>query len=319
MEYIYSQLKSDSVLQFIKSHYKLPISLSCKYYVLGLHDNYLIESENKRYIFRIYRNDWRTEEEILFEIDLLSYLDKKSVNVVAPILTRNSKLITYIESPEGIRVGVLFNYADGYAPTNSISPEVCKLLGASVANIHEKTNKFKTKYFRQILDISYLVDQSLVQIKPFLNTNQFEYLQKIQSKIYSNVSHINSDNSNYGICVGDINASNFHINEKNIITHFDFDQCGYGYRAFELGKFSSSLRNDDLKKDNVLAFLEGYEKIGQLNDIEKLAIPYFEIVSIIWVMSIHVSNADRIGYKYLEKEFWTQRIGKIEVLAATLI
>ena len=36
-----------------------------------------------------------------------------------------------------------------------------------------------------------------------------------------------------------------------------------------------------------------------------MAIPYFEIISIIWVMAIHAYNANRIGYKLLEKHSGT--------------
>ncbi len=75
MKFIYSQLSSESVLETINSHYELGDSITSKFYVLGLHDNYLIENKNTQYMFRIYRNNWRSEEEILFEVDLLSYLD----------------------------------------------------------------------------------------------------------------------------------------------------------------------------------------------------------------------------------------------------
>jgi len=319
MKYIYSQLSSDSVMQLINSHYSLPVSMSCKFYILGLHDNYLIEYENTKYIFRLYRNNWRTEEEILFEIELLTYLHNKSANVAAPIPTKNSRFIISTESPEGTRIGALFNYADGSALTNDISPEVCKLLGSSVAKIHQKSQYFDSRYTRPILNISYLVDQSLTQIKPYLSVSQFKYLKNIRAKLINPISQLKSDKPYFGICVGDINVSNIHINEFDKITHFDFDQCGYGHRAFEIGKFSSSLHNDNLKKERMLAFIKGYEQIRKLTEIEKRAIPYFELASLIWVMSIHVSNADRIGYKYLEKDFWTRRINKIETLDSNLV
>ena len=319
MEYNYSQLSSNSVMQLLNSHYNLLEPVNCKYYVFGLHDNYLVESNDKKYIFRLYRNDWRKEEEILFELELLSYLHKTESNVAYPIETTNSNLSTSVESPEGKRIGALFHYADGYAPERGISLEECTLLGSSVAKIHEKTRYFKTQYSRQNLDLSFLVDRSLKQIKPFLNSRQNAYLQNIQSKIKSGISNLNIDNDDFGICIGDVNPSNFHISKEKVITHFDFDQCGYGYRAFELGKFSSSLYGYESKKENMQAFLHGYNSVRQLTTIEKMTIPYFEIASIIWVMSIHVSNANKIGYKYLENPFWVNRIGRIEALDVNLV
>jgi len=164
------------------------------------------------------------------------------------------------------------------------------------------------------LDLAYLVDNSLKLIRPFLDLSQFEYLSKIREIIYENISNLTPDNSDFGICAGDINPTNFHINKNNVITHFDFDQCGYGFRAFELGKFTVCLRNHELKTDKLLSFLSGYESVRELSEYEKKAIPYFEVVAIIWVMSIDVSNVNKIGYQYLDEKFWKKRIGIIESL-----
>jgi len=106
--------------------------------VQGLHDNYLVECNKVKYIYRVYRNSWRTEEEILFELDVLSHLDKTSSNVACPVKMKNNKLITDIKSPEGNRIGILFHYADGYPPLSDITINDCNLLGVSVANIHKK-------------------------------------------------------------------------------------------------------------------------------------------------------------------------------------
>ncbi len=43
-------------------------------------------------------------------------------------------------------------------------------------------------------------------------------------------------------------------------------------------------------------------------EAELQAIPYFEMVSIIWVLTIYVDNADRIGYSLLDETFWKRRI-----------
>lgn len=319
MKFIYSQLASDSVLEIITSHYDLEVPISCKFYVSGLHDNYLIECKKMKYIFRVYRNNWRTKEEILFEVDLLSYLEKTSVNVAAPVQTINNKLTTYIDTPEGTRIGVLYNYADGYPPSSNFSCKEFKLLGISVANIHENTKNFKSKYKRAILDLPYLLDDSIVLIKPFLNSSQVEYLKGVSENIYSNISNLNTENSDFGICTGDINLTNFHINSNNVITHFDFDQCGYGFRAFEIGKFTVGFRNSDHKRDKIISFIDGYESVREISKDDKIAIPYFEIVAVIWVMSIHASNIDKIGYQYLDENFWNKRINIIVDLESNLI
>lgn len=54
-KYTYSQLSPKSACQWVTIQYDLPKVINCKFYVLGLHDNYLIESDNNKYILRIYR------------------------------------------------------------------------------------------------------------------------------------------------------------------------------------------------------------------------------------------------------------------------
>jgi len=313
LKYSYSRLSSESILQLLIQHYELSNPVTCQYYVFGLHDNYLIESDNKKYIFRIYRNDWRTEQQVKFELELLNYLGNVSANVATPIQNKSSELSFEITTPEGNRIAALFNYAKGNAVEN-ITIEQSTLLGVSVAKLHELSNQFKTDYKRPILDMDYLVDRSLGIIKPFISNEQMIYLRSIQTSLNKNTVSLNKTSTDYGICIGDVNLSNFHITDKNCITHFDFDQCGYGYRVFDIAKFYSTLHSYDSKSEIKTAFIQGYQQIRILTELEYSKIAYLEIASIIWVLSIHVSNVNKIGYQYLEKPFWDKRMKLIERL-----
>ena len=318
IKYIYSRLTSDSVTELVAHYYDNNHISSCEFYVLGLHDNYLIQCKNEAFILRIYRNDWRTQEEIGFELELLNYLRGKEQSIAYPLPTKNNKLSFEISSPEGKRVAALFVYADGEAVNRNISIEQSKILGASIANIHEATNNFKTKNTRNNLDLAYLVDQSLVLIEPYVNSKQYQFLESVKETIVNNLSHLNTNNADFGICIGDVNQTNFHINKAKKITVFDFDQCGYGYRVFELGKFLSSIHFHKNKQEKMEAFVKGYETVRQLTNKEKETIPYFEISSVIWVMSIRVANKNKVGHINLEKSYWDQKLGIIKSLVEKL-
>lgn len=313
-KYIYSQLSPYSAGRLIELHYNLSSPVSCKYYVLGLHDNYLIDSKKGRFILRIYRNDWRTEAEIFFELELLTFLSEKTTHVAYPLLTLDGEFYFFIDSPEGKRTAALFHYADGHAPENKISAEESKLLGNVVATIHGAGDIFVTSNTRSVLDIPYLLDQSLITIEPFIDSESQTYLKTLQTKIHRDLPSLPHEAGIFGICTGDINPQNFHINSKNKITLFDFDQCGYGYRAFEIGKFLSSIHSLKTKNKIGKAFIEGYQDVRRLITTEVQSIPYFEMISVIWVMAIHAKNADRIGHKWLEKPFWDKRLDILKEL-----
>ena len=315
--YIYSQLSIDSVRSLIAIHYDLAHPDSCKFYIRGLHDNYLISENNNKYILRIYRNNWRSAEEIGFELDLLSYLGDKGAPVSFPLRTKSGELKFETDGPEGTRSAALFAYANGYAPGNDISTEDSLLLGKSVANIHQQTVNFKTKYCRPILDVPYLLDQSIITIAPFIGKDALAYIKSLQRKFHQSFQQLSKDQEKYVICTGDVNPTNFHIHE-NQLTLFDFDQCGYGYRAFEIGKFISSVHNLTNKNDHASAFIAGYQQVRKLDQDEIEAIPYFELLSVIWVMAINAGNAELIGHKWLEEPFWTRKFTILKQLDAQI-
>lgn len=312
--YTHSLLSAQTIRRLVASHYELPVIENCAFYAAGLHDNYLIGCGNKKFIFRLYRNDWRTDEAVNFELALLDFLGRRSAPVAAPLFTKTRMLTFFIDSPEGRRAAALFHYADGYAPGAAITTKQGALLGKAVANTHGIAAGFKSGHARQVLDISFLLDASIHTIAPFVETETRHYLAMLQAGLNDALSSLSPEAMIYGICTGDVSPHNFHINDQNAITLFDFDQCGYGYRAFEIGKFISSIHHIKAKHEIAKAFIDGYQEISRLNREEFNAISYFEIIAVIWVMAIHVHNVGRIGLKFLQKPFWDRRLAVIREL-----
>lgn len=317
--YTYSQLSAASVSHFVTLHYDFPDPLRCRFYVLGLHDNYFVESGGEKFILRIYRNDWRSREEVLFELELLSFLRERNGQVAGPVRTADAQLAFEVESPEGKRMAALFYYADGCAPGEAISADECILLGRNVANVHIIAESFVTRHARPVLDIPYLLDKSIADINPFMESDRQVYLEQLKNKLHRIFPDLKKEAGAFGICIGDVNPKNFHINSDRHITMFDFDQCGYGFRAFEVGKFSSSIHSYSMKRALVNAFVDGYQQVRPLTREEYDSIPYFEMVSVIWVMAIHAQNANRIGYKFLEKPYWDRKVTLLKELDALLL
>jgi len=315
--FVYSQLSAQSAEQLVASNYDVATLENCNFYARGLHDNYLLHAPNRKYILRIYRKQWRTAEEISFELDVLDFLSRNGAPVAYPLQTKHDELSIEIECPEGKRYAALFHYADGYAPGNDISVEESTLLGKSVAKIHRLSENYKTRYTRPTLDIHYLLDESIVSIEPFVSVETLEYLKSIQHKLHQRLPSLPHEAGIYGICIGDVNPTNFHVAD-NDLTIFDFDQCGLGYRAFEIGKFLSSIYNTKQRSEIAQAFLAGYQQVRQLSHEEITAIPYFEMISVIWVMAINAKNSDLIGYKWLDKDFWDRKMALLDKLNKAL-
>ena len=306
--YSYAQLAASSVLHCVQQQYDLAGLERCKFYARGLHDNYLLASQQQKYILRVYRNAWRTEEAIRFELDLLRYLGERGASVSYPINTTSGATCFSIVTPIVQHFAALFPYADGQAPGSAFSVAESHLLGNTVAQIHAASDDFTSPHTRPCLDLAFLVDASIEAIAPFVDAAYLTYLKQLQARLHQTLPDVPHGQGRYGICIGDVNPTNFHINEQKHITVFDFDQCGYGYRAFEIGKFFSSIHLIDKKKELAKAFVEGYQQVRLLSSAELNAIPYYEMVGVLWVMSIMASNAEFLGNKWIEKAYWERKL-----------
>ena len=313
LTYDYSQLSSDSVAQLISENYNIGEDIRCHFYVRGLHDNYLV-NDGEKYILRIYRNSWRSSEDINFELELLAHLAERKARVAAPRYTKTGNLCFQIDYPEGARKAALFSYAKGFAPGKEISIRQSNLLGATVAEMHQLGSQFETSHHRQPLDVPYLLDESVQVILAFLCTDQQNYVLRLQDSIRRALTALDLEDRTMVFCSGDVNPTNFHINENQEITLFDFDQCGWGYRAFEIAKFIASLHNVAHREEKSKAFIDGYQGIFPITPVEISTIPHFVQVAHLWVMAIHVYNSSHIGYKYLERTFWDQQLAKLKQL-----
>lgn len=316
--YSYTQLAASNVMQSVQQHYDLADLERCKFYARGLHDNYLLESQQQKYILRVYRNAWRTEEAIRFELDLLRYLGERGASVSYPISTTSGASCFSIVTPIAQHFAALFPYADGQAPGGALSVAESQLLGNAVAQIHTASEDFSSPHTRPCLDLAFLVDASIATIAPFVDAMYLAYLKQLQVRLHQNLPQIPHGQGRYGICIGDVNPTNFHINAEKQITVFDFDQCGFGVRAFEIGKFISGIHLHDKKQELAQAFVEGYQQVRLLSSDELRAIPYYEMVGVIWVMAITADYADLHGHKWFEQAYWERKLSILKALESQL-
>ena len=70
-----------------------------------------------------------------------------------------------------------------------------------------------------------------------------------------------------GFCHGDFHAANAHLTEGNTVTFFDFDCCGFGYRAYDIAifKWDSRLMGKEKETERWEAFLRGYMGLRDLS------------------------------------------------------
>jgi len=298
----YSLLSTEALLSHIKAHYDIREPARLHYFLRGMNDTYILETGRGKYIFRVYRTDRRNKAEIAFELDLLNDLHAKGIDVSIPIQLNNGTFINEFLVPEGVRYGVMFSFAEGYEKRMQHT-EDCRLFGASVAQIHQAANHFTTQHARGVLDFKHLIETPLSIIKLHMENRQedYQFLYELVMRLKNQlVLHLEAG-LDFGICHGDLHGNtNVAFSDDGKLTHYDFDICGYGWRAYDIAEFRLAReihsRHDKAEVESLWeAFINGYKEVRSISENDIQAVPIFVALRQLWLFSLCFSESELIG------------------------
>jgi Ser/Thr protein kinase RdoA (MazF antagonist) len=287
----------------VVSQYKISDPISCEFWARGLNDTYKVSSDTENFALRIYRKNWRTQSNILFEIEAIKHLHKKGANVAYPIERNEGGYITNIVAPEGIRQVIVTKYADGIILKYE-KPEDAATYGRETAHIHELSSDFDSKHHRYKLDFNHLVQEPMADIESYLchRPNDWKFIKELASNLSKIFISVSSKELDYGFCHGDCHGYNAH-EYNNEITHFDFDCCGFGFRVYDLATFKWSLRLQKKETEFWPKFLDGYKSVRKIPDIDLNLIESFVAVRDIWLMALHMGNTDYLAKGWIDETY----------------
>lgn len=314
-----SIVSGDALIETVLNNYSIGASQSCQIHKRGLNDTYLVTTQKQeRYILRVYRCGWRTKEEIDFELELLAFLHEQQQPVAYPLKRKDGIFTTEIVAPEGKRYTAVFSYAPGRATNEKLNGRQSQRLGEVLANIHQTLDKFKSSFTRPALNSEYLLARSIEAIAPLYQHrgSDIAYLQKQIETIKMQLELQLPDSAPaYGICVGDVHSGNAHFTQQDQPTLFDFDQCGYGWYAFDIAKFIHTAHSWKIDTTVRNLFLQGYQAIRTLDAAELAAIPIFVKAAHIWVMGISTSVVgDVLPYGWFTDDWLDARLQTLKSL-----
>ncbi|MBP1993050.1 phosphotransferase [Paenibacillus eucommiae] len=298
----YSLLSTAAILSHIKNNYVIHKPVSFQYFLRGMNDTYVLVTEQAKYIFRVYRADRRNHSEVAFELDLLNDLHAKGVNVSIPILKKDGTFINEFFVPEGVKYGVMFSFAEGNEkPIHSVEDSF--LFGKGVAQIHKAADSFKSEHVRADLDFEHLIEGPLSTIKLHMAHRQedYDFLYGLAMRLKQKIMDHLGKGLDWGICHGDLHGNtNAAFTDDGQLTHYDFDICGYGWRAYDIAEFrlAREIHSRD-NKDEVerlwAAFLDGYRDIRHFSENDVDAVPIFVALRQLWLFGLCLSEAEFSG------------------------
>jgi Ser/Thr protein kinase RdoA (MazF antagonist) len=208
-----SLLSAKALLTEVMTDYALSQPVACQLLRRGLSDTYLVRTLHDPYILRIYRPTWRSVSEILYEMDMLSYLRQHGAPVSAPLRRKDGSFIHGLSAPEGIRYMALFTYAKGEEP--SLSAEQGIQMGVAMAAIHQASEGFSSQYARFPLDVDHLIHIPLRLAEPYLRhrPEDVAFLSRLANALSKHILSL-APRLDWGICHGDGTERNAHITNE---------------------------------------------------------------------------------------------------------
>ena len=311
-----SNLCAHSLLEQMLPLYDLGAISRCRLHHRGLNDTYNVESsQGDTYFLRIYRAGWRSRDEIETEIAILLHLAQGKASVSTPVSRKDGQVLTPLDCIEGRRWAALFTCAPGNEVAfNAYSDELAGLYGEAVATVHCAADSFKGRPLRPTLDLAELLDGPLHLLSSAIahRPEDVAYVNGLGDRLRHRIRGM--ADLEIGFCHGDFHGRN--ACEKNgNFTFYDFDCCGWGYRAYDLAVFpwAFAIRQNTTERIEAMgrAYLKGYLRRRRLGPTNIDAIPAFVAIRQIWLLGLHIASGDRFGWGWINDSYFD---GQLKVL-----
>lgn len=316
----YSTLSSKALQQYIESQYGHK-GLSCRLLMRGVSDTYLLENHSPQFILKVYRSAHRSPNQVSSEIELLNILKEKGAGVSYPIPDLSGEQLQTLHAPEGPRSAVLFSYARG-KNVYDLSDAQLRKIGHEMARIHNITAGITLSYEREIYDIERLLLKPLQTLAPAFKDipEGYTYLQQTAGRIMAKLASFNTSAFSYGYCHYDFLPKNFHFDEQDNLTFFDFDFTGKGWLANDLASFfihfffhtAHNRITPEEAKSAFAVFVAAYREVRPLSDEELATVPYLGAIFWIFYLGFQYENFDDWSCTFFSTNYLKDRVGVIK-------
>jgi len=299
-----SLLSAPALAERVLTNYDLSSSPICQFWRRGINDLYLVEAKGTKLVLRVCPTGWRSYEQLAAEIDLLNFLHRNRIGAPQPIQQRDGTYIQTLNAPEGPRHVVVFSFVPGipHSPTEAHSYR----FGQAIAQLHAVTDGYPAGCAGFRFGPAEMIDEPLVRLRPLFAEHQddFDCLLEISTSLKQAAGELPRKAPEYGICHGDVNDGNLYLGDHERWALLDFEYFGYGWRVFDIATFFNNqihqLGKTECTKSILKAFLEGYQSVRTLSQVELEVLPSFVILRQIWLLGIGAKNLPNMGLSLFE-------------------
>ena len=248
----------------------------CQLFHRGMNDVYVLRTRKEQYAVRAWRINFRSMDDVAYELEYLAFLKSKGMPVAAGTPTTTGASHFVVQAPEGPRALAAFEWVPGVKVSQRIDRDLAVRLGSMMADIHLAGMDFAPSKQRRTNAVSLVADnlpylERMVANRP----DDLAFYRELTPRLIEAVEAIDPGIVPMGACHGDFHLHNGHINERDEVTFLDFDNAGDDYYAQDVMCFCWA--NEFMGNDSIYAdyFVEGYEQRRKLSDAERDLLPLF--------------------------------------------
>jgi len=258
-----------------------------------------------RRILRLTHSSHHTENEIIAELDWMNFLIRQGVPASRPLISQNNRLTECYPVQNSYFVATAFEYAPGrfadWSSPQDRNPALIQTFGRIVGKMHRATKKYQPQNLKQKRSHWYEED-TLQNAVDYLPADQKQVAFDLE-ELLERFSRITPTSDDYGLVHGDLNPTNFHVNDGQLIL-FDFDDCAYNWFindiAIAIPLHSDSFAHRDWEAritDFFQWFLQGYREENHIDEEWLEYLPAsLRLQNIINLIALYQSNIPNSRY-----------------------
>lgn len=236
-----------AISALVAGEYGLGTPSDCTLLSLGMNEVYRVDLPAGPYALRIHgENKWWLEDEgsVRFELDLLTHLHDHGVRCRPRC--RDATAISWAgfstTAPNADT-----RCSPGLRDSGGSTKEHARLIGRVIAEIHVWSDRFQTELPRVATELRVEIERIRDRLRAF-----------------------DPGPTGWGIIHGDPQDLNYHLTADGKIKIFDFDLCGFGWRAYDFACYYTRIAERFRQ-----SALDGYESVRPLSLVEREMIPTF--------------------------------------------
>lgn len=242
----------------------------------------IINADKTRYVVRVHRPHYHTQEEIESELLWIDSLRAAQVVVTPkPIPLVNGGTIAKFEQDGDSRHMVAFEFMPGEEPSTETALSAgFRQLGAITAQLHNHTinwtlpERFTRKTWNFDTTIGASPHWGHWETCPELTPDDKELLSESVAIIKTKLDDFGCGPERFGLIHADLRLANL-LADNDRLAVIDFDDCGFGWYVYDFASAISFIEEDPQVPELLQAWVSGYKDVAELSEADEKMIPIF--------------------------------------------